>query len=57
MSETHFVLPYEPDFTGHRGDAEKHQETLAWLRARETMIDRSPSIVPKREPAPARERA
>jgi hypothetical protein len=44
LAMSKIVLPYEPDYIGHR-EAEK------WLRQREReLAERSPSIVPERTP-------
>ena len=45
------VLPYEPDYVGHREAEKRRQETKEWLRQREReLAERSPSIVPERTP-------
>ena len=45
------VLPYEPDYVGHREAEKRPQETKEWLRQRERgLAERSPSIVPERTP-------
>jgi hypothetical protein len=47
------VLPYEPDYVGHREAEKRRQETKEWLRQREReLAGRSPSIVPERLPDP-----
>jgi hypothetical protein len=43
-----FILPYEPEYTAHRDDAQKHAETKNWLSLRTAAVLRSPSIVPDR---------
>ena len=45
------VLPYEPDYVGHREAEKRRQETKEWLRQRERdHAERLPSIVPERTP-------
>lgn len=45
------VLPYEPQYVGHREAEARHQQTREWLRQRERDVDgKSPSIVPKDAP-------
>ena len=45
------VLPYEPDYVGHREAEKRRQETKEWLRQRERdLAERLPSIVPERTP-------
>lgn len=44
------ILPYDPDYTGHREAAQRHLETLDWLRRRELLLLShltSPDIAPK----------
>jgi hypothetical protein len=43
---THFILPYEPQYVGHREAERRHQETKRWLRLREKSLH-SLSIVPE----------
>jgi hypothetical protein len=51
------VLPYEPDYVGHREAAKRRQETKEWLRQREReLAERAPSIVPERTPEPDKAR-
>ncbi len=51
------VLPYEPDYVGHREAEKRRQETKEWLRQREReLAERSPSIVPERAPDPDSEK-
>jgi hypothetical protein len=48
-----FILPYEPEYTGHWEAEQRQRETHAFLRRREAELDRSrqpdeaPSIVPE----------
>ena len=48
-----FILPYEPEYTGHWEADRRRHETRAFLRRREAELDRSrkpdevPSIVPE----------
>jgi hypothetical protein len=45
------VLPYEPDYVGHREAEKRRQETKEWLRQRERdLAERLPSIFPERTP-------
>jgi hypothetical protein len=41
-----FVLPYEPEYSAHRGAEKRHRDTKNWLRDREREPS-SPSIVPE----------
>ncbi|HWX30804.1 MAG TPA: hypothetical protein VNZ53_25630 [Steroidobacteraceae bacterium] len=51
------VLPYEPDYVGHREAAKRRQETKEWLRQREReLAECAPSIVPERTPEPDKAR-
>jgi hypothetical protein len=43
-----FVLPYEPEYTAHRTDEQKHIETKKWLSYRIDELEHSPLIVPER---------
>ena len=43
-----FILPYEPEYTAHRTDEQKHIETKKWLSHRIDELEHSPSIVPER---------
>jgi glutamine amidotransferase-like uncharacterized protein len=45
------VLPYEPQYVGHRNAEERRKAVSEWLRQRERELDEhpSPSVVP--EPA------
>jgi hypothetical protein len=57
LTMSKIVLPYEPDYVGHREAEKRRQETKEWLREREReLAERSPSIVPKRTPAPDKPR-
>jgi hypothetical protein len=57
MSKTKIVLPYEPDYVGHREAEKRRRETKEWLRQRERdLAERSPSIVPERTPEPDKRR-
>jgi hypothetical protein len=40
-----FILPYEPQYVGHREAEQKRQETQTWLRNRE-LLRWSLSVVP-----------
>ena len=40
-----FILPYEPQYVGHRLAEERHAQTKRWLHERE-LSQSSPSIVP-----------
>ena len=46
-----FILPYEPEYTAHRDDEQKHIETKKWLSQRIGEIQQSPSITPEHEKA------
>lgn len=46
-----FVLPYEPDSTEHLEAERRHQDTKAWIKEREELID-SPPTVPDQKPRP-----
>jgi hypothetical protein len=53
LTMSKIVLPYEPDYVGHREAEKRRQETKEWLREREReLAERSPSIVPERTPEP-----
>jgi hypothetical protein len=55
LAMSKIVLPYEPDYVGHREAEKRRQETKEWLRRREReLAERSPSIVPERAPRPTR---
>jgi hypothetical protein len=41
-----FMLPYEPQYAGHREAEKQHQETKEWLLRREREVA-APSIVPE----------
>jgi hypothetical protein len=57
LAMSKIVLPYEPDYVGHREAAKRRQETKEWLRQREReLAERAPSIVPERTPAPGKAR-
>jgi hypothetical protein len=43
-----FILPYEPEYTAHRTDEQKHIETKKWLSHRIDDLEHSPSIGPER---------
>ena len=55
LAMSKIVLPYEPDYVGHREVAKRRQETKEWLRQRE-LAERAPSIVPERTPEPDKAR-
>ncbi len=42
------VLPYEPEYVGHRDAEERRKAVSEWLRQREREVDEhpSPSVVP-----------
>ena len=42
------VLPYEPQYVGHRDAEERRKAVSEWLRQRERALDEhpSPSVVP-----------
>lgn len=42
------ILPYEPDYVGHRQADERRKEVKEWLQRRER--EYSPSIVPDHAP-------
>ena len=50
------VLPYEPDYVGHREAVKRRQETKEWLRQRERELAERASIVPERTPEPDKAR-
>jgi hypothetical protein len=53
LAMSKIVLPYEPDYVGHREAEKRRRETKEWLRQRERdLAERSPSIVPERTPEP-----
>jgi hypothetical protein len=55
LAMSKIVLPYEPDYVGHREAEKWRQETKDWLRRREReLAERSPSIVPERTPSRTR---
>jgi hypothetical protein len=57
LAMSKIVLPYEPDYVGHREAAKRRLETKEWLRQREhELAERSPSIVPERAPEPDKTR-
>ena len=43
------VLPYEPQYVGHRNAEERRKAVSEWLRQRERELDEhpSPSVVPE----------
>jgi hypothetical protein len=45
---TKIVLPYEPQYVGHRDAEERRKAVSEWLRQREQELDEhpSPSVVP-----------
>lgn len=48
LAMSKIVLPYEPQYVGHREAEERRRETKDWLRHREHELgERSPSIVPE----------
>ncbi len=42
------ILPYEPNYQGHREEARRRKETKEWLRRREQAV-KSPPIAPDHE--------
>ena len=49
LTKSRTILPYEPQFTGHREAQKRRELTRIWLRLRERELAReqeSPSIVP-----------
>jgi hypothetical protein len=38
MRRRNFILPYEPDYVGHREARQRQMDTRAWLRQRESRI-------------------
>ena len=40
------ILPYEPEYTGHRDEARHRQEVREWLRQR-VLVPDSPPTVPE----------
>jgi len=50
------VLPYEPQYVGHRDAEERRKAVSEWLRRRERELDehQSPSVVP--EPSSAQDK-
>jgi hypothetical protein len=47
------VLPYEPQYVGHRSAEERRKAVADWLRQRERELDEhhAPSVVPEQPPA------
>jgi hypothetical protein len=45
------VLPYEPQYVGHRNAEERRKAVSEWLRQRERELDDAPSVVPEQPPA------
>ena len=47
------VLPYDPQYVGHRSAEERRKAVSEWLRQRERELDehRAPSVVPEEPPA------
>jgi hypothetical protein len=45
------VLPYEPQYVGHRATEERRRAVSEWLRQRERELDDVPSVVPGQPPA------
>ena len=49
------VLPYEPDYVGHREAEKRRQETKEWLRRREReFAERRPRLCRSGRPSPTR---
>src|SRR5262245_35423575 len=40
---SNFILPYEPEYTGHREEEKRREETREWLRQRKRELE-SPSM-------------
>jgi hypothetical protein len=40
------VLPYEPQYVGHRNAEERRKAVSEWLRQRERELGDAPSVVP-----------
>jgi hypothetical protein len=50
LSTSKIVLPYEPQYTGHREAEKRRKQTREWLRRRERELAErhlAPSIVPE----------
>jgi hypothetical protein len=51
LSESRIVLPYEPQYSGHREAEKRRKQTHDWLAQRErelAELHQAPSIVPDR---------
>ena len=50
------VLPYEPQYVGHRSAEERRKAVSEWLRQRERALDEhhAPPVVPEEPPGNAR---
>ena len=48
------VLPYEPQYVGHRNAEERRKAVSEWLRQRERELGDAPSVVPEQPPADGR---
>lgn len=48
------VLPYEPQYVGHRNAEERRKAVSEWLRQRERELCDAPSVVPEQPPAGGR---
>jgi hypothetical protein len=48
------VLPYEPQYVGHRNAEARRKAVSEWLRQRERELDDAPSVVPEQPPAGGR---
>jgi hypothetical protein len=45
------ILPYEPQYTGHREADDRRRATKEWLRRKEQKLhEEAPTIVPDHEP-------
>ena len=49
VAKSGIVLPYEPQYVGHRDAEERRKAVSEWLRQREQEVDEhpSPSVVPE----------
>ena len=36
---SNFILPYEPEYTGHREEEKRREETREWLRERKRELE------------------
>ena len=55
LAMSKIVLPYEPDYVGHREAEKRRQETKEWLRRREReLAERRPRLCLSGRPSPTR---